>query len=142
MAQKVNAALVDKVGDKLSNLILETKSRLKDCAYTDLRFRVSETQAATAQDGMMKFSIRDYGLSYGVRVIAGRQLVAPGYFAETLGAADVDNVPDIVRDGVRQAYQRAVANSEFKSERKASGGKTSARGVSRLLSASKTQGSW
>jgi TldD protein len=118
MGQKVDIGLVDKTKDKLSNLVLETKNRLEDCSYVDLRLRVSEGQGASAQDGMMKFSIKDYKLSYGARVIAGKQLLAPGYFAETLGAADVDKVPDVIQNGLHQAYGRAVANSRTKSDRK------------------------
>jgi predicted Zn-dependent protease len=118
MAQKVDIGLIDKTKDKLSDVMLESKSKLKDCSYIDLRVQVSEGQQAVAQDGMMKFSLRDYGLSYGLRVIAGRDMLAPGYFGESLGAADVDDLPNIIRTGLRQAYQRAIANSKLKSERK------------------------
>lgn len=118
MGQKVDIGLVDKVKDKLSNLVLETKERLKDCSYVDLRVRVSEGQGASAQDGMMKSSVKDYKLSYGTRVIAGKELLAPGYFAETLGTADIDDVADIIGKGLHQAYERSIANSKMKSDRK------------------------
>jgi TldD protein len=118
MGQNVNIALIDKAKDKLSDLVLESKNRLKDCSYIDLRVKVQEGQGASAQDGMMKSSIRDYSLSYGLRVIAGKKILAPGYFGETLGAADVDNLPDIIRSGLRQAYERAITNSRIKSDRK------------------------
>jgi TldD protein len=118
MGQKVNIALIDKAKDKLSDLVLESRSKLKDCSYVDLRVAVSEGQRASAQDGMMKFSIRDYSLSYGLRVIAGKEILAPGYFGETLGAADVGHLPDVIQSGLRQAYERAVANSRIKSDRK------------------------
>jgi TldD protein len=118
MGQKVNIALIDKTKDKLSNLILEARNRLENCSYADLRVTVSEGQQASAQDGMMKFSLRDYTLSYGLRVIAGKGILAPGYFGETLGAADVDNLPDVIRSGLRQAYERAIANSKMKNTRK------------------------
>ena len=118
MAKKVNIVLIDKVKDKLSNLMLQTKNRLRDCSYIDLRVTVSEGQQASAQDGMMKFSLRDYSLSYGLRVIAGKEILAPGYFGESLGTADVDNLPDVIQRGLRQAYERAIANSGMKSDRK------------------------
>lgn len=118
MGQKVNIDLIGKTKDKLSDIVREARSKLKDCSYIDLRVRVSEGQQAVAQDGMMKWSIRDYDLSYGLRIIAGRTMLAPGYFGETLGAADVDNLPDIIRDGLRQAHGRAIANSMMKGERK------------------------
>lgn len=118
MKQKVNTGLIDRNRDRLSNMVLDTKSKLKDCSYVDLRIRVSEGQQAIAQDGMMKSSVRDYDLSYGLRVIAGKDILAPGYFGETLGAADVDGLPDVIRGGLGQAYERAIANSATKNERK------------------------
>jgi TldD protein len=118
MAQKVSIDLIDKTKDKLSSTVSEFRSKLADCVYVDLRVGVSEGQQAIAQDGMMKSSIRDYGLSYGVRVIAGRQILAAGYFGQTLGAADTGNLSSIIGDGLDQAYGRAVASSKFKSERK------------------------
>jgi TldD protein len=118
MGQKVSIDLIDGVKDKLSNMVLETKGKLEGCFYVDLRITVSEGQQAVAQDGMMKSSIRDYGLSYGLRVIAGKQILAAGYFGQTLGAADTDNISGIVEEGLNQAYERAVANSRIKSERK------------------------
>ena len=118
MGKKVDIALISENKDKLSNMMLEAKSSLHDCAYVDLRVAVSEGQQAVAQDGMMKSSIRDYSLSYGVRVIAGKQMLAPGYYGQTLGAADRDNLSGIIGDGLNQAYERAIVNSKLKSERR------------------------
>jgi len=118
MGQKVSIDLIDKTKDKLSDMVLEAKSRLQDCFYADLRVAVAEGQGAVAQDGMMKSSIRDYGLSYGLRVIAGKQIQAAGYFGQTLGAADTDNLSEVIRDGLSQAYERAIASSRIKSEKK------------------------
>ena len=118
MAKKVDIALIDRIKDKLSNLTLESKQRLKDCAYIDLRVGVGEGQGAAAQDGMRKFSLRDYRLSYGVRAIAGGSTPAAGYFGQSLGAADVDNVPEVIHAGLHRAYDRAMANAEMKSQSK------------------------
>jgi TldD protein len=118
MGRKISIDLIGKRKNTLSNMILEAKSRLEDCFYVDLRVTVSEGQQAIAQDGMMKSSIRDYSLSYGLRVIAGKQMLATGYFGQTLGAADTDNLPEIIGNGLEQAYERANASSRIKSERK------------------------
>ncbi len=118
MAQKVDVALVDRVKAQLSNLVSETRGRLKDCSYIDLRIGVGEGQRAVAQDGMRKFSLGDYRLSYGLRVIAGRDISAAGYFGQSLGSADVDNLPRVILEGVQQAYERAMANSALKGDRK------------------------
>jgi len=58
MGQKVNIALIDKVKDKLSNLVLETENRLEDCSYIDLRAAVSEEVGASTQDGMTNLNSR------------------------------------------------------------------------------------
>ena len=48
MGTKVNVALIDKVKDKLSNLMLENKHRLRDCSYIDLRVAARKGQGAAA----------------------------------------------------------------------------------------------
>lgn len=116
--KRITTALIDEIKEDLTYLVHQSKGELPDCHYIDLRVEAGEGQGAAAQDGMMKFSIRDYSLSYGVRVIAGRGILAPGYFGQTLGVADTDNLPRIIGDGLSKAYQRAIASSRFKSERK------------------------
>lgn len=118
MAKKVSTNLIGKVKDDLANLVLGARHELKDCLYIDLRLGVGESQGALAQDGMQKFSLRDYRFSYGLRVIAGSGMPAAGYFGQKLGSADLDNLPAIIREGLRQAYERAIANSKMKSESK------------------------
>jgi len=117
MSQKVNIGIIDKTKAQLSDLVSAAQKRLRDCSYIDLRVKVTEGQAAAAQDGMMKSSIRDYGLSYGLRVIAGRKMLAAGYFGQTLGTADVDSLGNVIQDGLQRAYERAIANSRLKSDR-------------------------
>lgn len=118
MAKKVDISLIDRVKTQLSNLIAERKNKLADCSYIDLRVGVGEGQGAVAQDGMGKFSLRDYRFSYGLRVIAGKEVRAPGYFGQSLGSADLDNLPAVIQDGLEQAYERAITSSRLKSEKK------------------------
>ncbi len=117
MAHKVDIALIDRVKDDLANLISESRDSLEGCRYIDLRLGVGEGQGAMSQDGMSKFSLRDYRFSYGLRVIAGNGTPAAGYFGQALGSADVDNLRGIIRDGLGKAHERATANSKAKSER-------------------------
>jgi len=77
MGQRISVSLIEKVKDRLSNLVSESKNKLADCSYIDLRLAASEGKVASAQDGMMKFANQDYGLSYGIRVIAGKDVLAP-----------------------------------------------------------------
>ena len=50
MGKKVSIDLIGKNKDRLSNMMLEAKSRLHDCSYVDLRVAVREGQGAVAQD--------------------------------------------------------------------------------------------
>jgi len=117
MAQKVDITLVDRVKDELANLISASRDSLEGCHYIDLRLGVGEGQGAMSQDGMSKFSLRDYRFSYGIRVIAGNGTPAAGYFGQPLGSADVDNLAGVIKEGLGKAYERAVANSRAKSDR-------------------------
>lgn len=116
--RRITIGLVDGVKEALFDLVEQSRRALPHCQYIDLRVEVGEGQGALAQDGMMKFSIRDYGLSYGVRVIAGERILAPGYFGQTLGVADTGDLPRIIQEGIAKAHQRAIASANFKSERK------------------------
>ena len=74
----------------------------------------SGRSSAAAENGASKFSGEDYGFSFGVRVLAGERMVAPGYFGRSLGAADLDSLEKILREGIEKAYRRAMANGELK----------------------------
>ena len=82
--QRITVELIERIKEDLFDLVRQLKTGLSDCQYIDLRVEVGEGQAAVAQDGMMKASMRDYGLSYGARVIAGKRMFAPGYFGQTI----------------------------------------------------------
>lgn len=120
--RRITIDLVDRIKGNLFDLVERSKRALPHCQYIDLRVEVGEGQGALAQDGMMKFSIRDYGLSYGVRVVAGERMLAPGYFGQTLGVADTGDLIRIVQEGISKAYERAVTSAKSKSERKNSWG--------------------
>lgn len=120
--KKITISLINEIRENLFDLVQQSKRSLSNCNYIDLRVEVNEGQGAAAQNGMMKFSIRDYSLSYGVRVIGGKDLFAPGYFGQTLGVADTGNIPKIVKQGISRAYERAKTNAEFKRLRKNSWG--------------------
>ena len=62
----------------------EAKARLPRLAHADLRLEVAEAKSAGAENGGAKTSSDDYGLSLGVRVLAGDRALAPGYAGFTL----------------------------------------------------------
>ncbi|HEY8150574.1 MAG TPA: TldD/PmbA family protein, partial [Vicinamibacteria bacterium] len=66
------------------------------------------------ENGAPKASGDDCALAFGIRVLAGSRMIAPGYFGRGLGAADLSNLEQILRDGLLAAYRRAKANAEQK----------------------------
>jgi TldD protein len=82
--------------------------------YCDLRIEVKEGKGAIAENGNEKGSAEDYIFDFGVRVIAGTRLSAPGYYGRVLGTADADNIEAVVWEGISQAHQRARASARLK----------------------------
>ncbi|MGH7230718.1 MAG: TldD/PmbA family protein, partial [Nitrospiraceae bacterium] len=92
--------------------------RLKHCHYADLRIEIAETKSAGAENGSEKTAQDDYAFSFGVRVLAGERLRSPGYFGHRLGSADLPRLTARIREGLRHAYDRAIANALAKASAK------------------------
>src|SRR5439155_1130103 len=82
--------------------------RLPHLAYADVRIEIIEAKSATAENGGGKSSSDDYAFGLGVRVLAGDRALAPGYLGLALGAADVEDLPRVIRDALERAYRRAL----------------------------------
>ena len=112
-----SAATIELIGElktELSDRFTRQARRL-GAQYADLRLEVSESQFAWAENGYCKQSGRDDALAFGVRVIAGDGMVAPGYYGQSLGVADRDRLNRVIQDGLRHAHARATANARGKS---------------------------
>jgi TldD protein len=112
----IGVDLVDRAALVAEGLVQDAKRRLPHLAHADLRLEVTEGKYATAENGGAKASGDDYGLGLGVRVLAGDRMVAPGYVGRTLGAADEDDLPRIIRDALETAWRRASVNADQKAE--------------------------
>ena len=108
--------LIERVAPVVEELVHDAKRRLPHLAHADVRLEVTEGKYAGAENGGAKSSGDDYGIGLGVRVLAGDRTVAPGYVGFTLGAADADHLPRIVRDALEQAWRRADVNAELKAD--------------------------
>src|SRR5574337_1227672 len=97
------------------DLATRYRKTLRGCRYADIRVQVDEGQSAAAENGGSKHSTRDYGFGIGIRALSGDRMVAPGYFGQSLGVADLDRLAQVVKDGLRHAHHRALANAERKS---------------------------
>ncbi len=114
MTNQITVALIDDIKEMVFDLVNSYAKRLPGLRYADLRVEVGEGQGAAAENGHEKFASRDYGLSFGARVLAGGRVAASGYFGQMLGSADRNDLHRMLRDGLRHAYRRARASAAAK----------------------------
>jgi len=112
----IGVDLVDRIAPAAEALVHDAKRRLPHLVHADVRLEVSEGKYATAENGGAKSAGDDYGLGLGVRVLAGDRMVAPGYVGCTLGAADAEDLPRIIREAMETAWRRASVNAEMKAD--------------------------
>ncbi|NOZ21775.1 MAG: TldD/PmbA family protein [Planctomycetes bacterium] len=105
---------LDAVKAEVLGILEEAQKSLSGFRYGDIRLEVAEGSYAWAENGDPKASGRDFGLSLGVRVIAGSGMAASGHVGMVLGPADVPNLPATLRDALGHAHARARANADRK----------------------------
>src|SRR6266568_1448407 len=98
-SKAVTTELIEIIKQTVAELTLNATRRNKQCRYADLRLEVVEEKRAGAENGTPKFSREDCRLAFGVRVLAGDQMVAPGYFGQILGKADLKQLPSKLSGG-------------------------------------------
>ena len=118
MPHGIEIELVDRIKPLVRELVGSHARSLPHLAHADVRLDVSEGKFASAENGSAKASGDDYGFSFGIRVLAGDGLCAPGYFGRGLGAADLGRLEQLLREGLLAAYRRAMANAEGKAAAK------------------------
>jgi TldD protein len=116
MTEKITTDLVDRIKEMVRGLATSYAKGLAHLSYADARVEIVEGKAAAAENGSSKFSGEDYAFAFGIRVLAGDRMVAPGYFGRSLGAADLANLETILKEGILSAYRRAMANGEMKAD--------------------------
>lgn len=115
-SSRVTVESLDRFRADLQSLVAEKTKTLPSLRYCDLRIDVREEKGAVAENGAEKTSSEDYAFDFGVRAIAGGRSIASGYFGRVLGTADLDRLKDVVWDGIKQAHNRARANSKQKTQ--------------------------
>ena len=108
--------LIDRITPVVEELLHTLRARLANLAHADVRLEITESKHASAENGGAKSSGADDGLSLGVRVLAGARSIAPGYVGLTLGLADADDLPRILREALETAWRRADVNAELKAD--------------------------
>ena len=116
MPHGIETRLIERITPMVRELCTSRVRALSDLRYADVRVEVSEGKYAGAENGEAKSSGDDYAFAFGIRVLAGSRMSAPGYFGRGLGAADVPDLARILWEGLLAAYRRAMANAEMKAE--------------------------
>ena len=114
MPEKVSIDVIPQVRDAVFDLVSSYPRSKRFGKYADVRLEVSEGKGAVAENGMDKFSAEDYGFAFGVRVLAGHKAIAPGYFGELIGTADLPRLNQRLREALDHAYERASASAASK----------------------------
>ena len=89
MPHGIETQLVDRIKPLVHGLATSHARSLAHLQHADVRVDMSEGKFASAENGSAKSSGDDYGFAFGIRVLAGDRMVAPGYFGRGLGAADL-----------------------------------------------------
>ena len=118
MADRITVESIEEIKERIYNLVLESQKKLKDCDYIDVRVEASESKFATAQKGAPKEGAEESQMSFGVRVIAGDGLKAPGYSSSYIGPSDLMDMEKSIKKAVEHAWRRALANASQKAEMK------------------------
>jgi TldD protein len=116
MPHGIEVRLIDRITPMVRELVGSQARALADLRYADVRVEVSEGKFAGAENGEAKSSGDDYAFAFGIRVLAGSRMTAPGYFGRGLGAADLADLDRLLREGLLAAYRRALANAEMKAQ--------------------------
>ena len=114
MPDKVTIDVIPQFREAVFDLVSSYPKAKRGCRYADVRIEVSEGKVAVAENGMDKFSGEDYGFAFGVRVIAGDRISAPGYCGEMVGTSDLPRLSKRLSEALDHAYDRAIANARAK----------------------------
>src|SRR5581483_5207281 len=104
---------------RLAHELARGALRLKHCRYADIRLEIVEIKTAAAENGHSNMASDDYTFGFSVRVLAGTPFASPGYYSHRLGAADLMRLPRILKDALKHAYERAIANARGKVQARA-----------------------
>ena len=114
MPTAISTDLIERVTPMVRDLV--TSRARAHLRYADIRLEVIEGRYAAAENGDPKGAGDDATMGFGVRVLAGDAMTAPGYFGRGLGEADIPDLERVLTAGLEAAYRRAMANAVGKAE--------------------------
>ncbi len=107
MASSITTDLIERVAPMVRELVT-SKSRAH-LRYADIRLEVIEGKYAAAENGDAKGAGEDATMGFGVRVLAGDAMTAPGYFGRGLGEADIPDLERVLEAGLDAVCRDTVA---------------------------------
>src|ERR1700730_1716177 len=116
MTISISTDLIQQVAPMVRDLVAARVRSRARLPYADIRLEAIGGKYAAAENGDAKGAGEDSTLGFGVRVLAGDGMAAPGYFGRGLGEADIPHLERILDEGLDAAYRRALANAEWKEQ--------------------------
>jgi TldD protein len=114
MPTSISTDLIERVAPMVRDLV--TSRSRAHLRYADIRLEIIEGKYAASENGDAKGAGEDATMGFGVRVLAGVAMAAPGYFGRGLGEADIPDLERVLTAGLEAAYRRAMANAEWKAQ--------------------------
>jgi len=116
MSAAISTDLIPQVAPMVRDLVTARARSRVHLHYADVRLEAIEGRYASAENGDARGAGADATLGFGVRVLAGDAIGAPGYFGRGLGEADIPRLERILDEGLDAAYRRALANADWKAQ--------------------------
>lgn len=116
MPPALSTELIPDIAPAVGELLTSWAVGLPDLRHADVRLEVKEGKFAVAEDGTARSSGDDRTAAFGIRVLGGARMVAPGYFGREVGIADVPRLLALLREGLGAALRRARASAELKAQ--------------------------
>src|SRR6059036_4380341 len=107
ISKAITTDLVEAFKNSAADLAAEAPDTYKLCRYADLRIEVTEEKHAGSENGTSKYAFEDSQFACGIRVLAGDGAIAPGYFGQMLGKADLPQLAKTLASGLKHAYERS-----------------------------------
>lgn len=116
--KQITIDVIDTIKETIESLQSGFTKKNPFVHYADIRLEVSEDRGAFCENGQEKYSGKDYSFSCGVRVLAGKDCISPGYYGLTLGKETLNRLEQTIENCLNHAYHRALANAEWKARTK------------------------
>lgn len=113
MKTTIEVSDLDLLKDVLVNTVLSSAKKLH-ADYIDVRLEAGEGIGSYVEDTNPKQTSKDWGLSFGVRVITGGDFASAGFFGRALGIVDFQNFSKVLQEGIVIAEERAKFNAKYK----------------------------